>query len=137
MKIEFDYFSEMAKSSGIEVKGTRFIRGSDETATAFDMWDGYFDPILEALYDVYFKRKAIPYLPLLHEWNELKGYEETGCGPVLELAATVDALCKINRVDLAEYPSAPGEVGEVLRDLISFLQSAISQGQTVMISKGL
>jgi hypothetical protein len=136
MKIEIDYLSEMANSSGIAVKGVRFVRGNqDEKTTAFDMWDGYFEPIMHALFDLCFKRKTIAYLPLLQEWNELKGFESTNCGPVHELAATVDALCEINPADLVEYHSAPGEVADVLRDLISYLRAAVSLGQRVMISK--
>ncbi|HTS38976.1 MAG TPA: hypothetical protein VMH84_00345 [Xanthobacteraceae bacterium] len=136
MKVEFDYFSEMANSFEWPLEGIRFVRdGGDGNAVAFDMWEGHFYPIMNALFDLCFKQKAIPYLPLLKEWNECTGYEETDSGPVRELADTIDALRKIDSADISEYRSAPGEIAQILKSLISFLQSAMSLGQAVTITK--
>jgi len=138
MKVEFDYISEFY--SVYPAGGARFVRNAGGgNGSAFDVWDGYLDPIMKALWKLCFERQSISYLPLLQEWNECTGYKdpynEKEYTFVRELALTIAALQTIDPSNLTEYRGSPGEVAQVLRDLILFLNSAAILGQTVTISE--
>jgi hypothetical protein len=133
MKVEFDHYS--AANAVSVAGGVRLIReGANGEGAACDLWDGYFDPIMQALHALCFERRSIAYLPLLRDWNECIGYQETGRAVIGDLAKTVEALRKIDPSALKEYPDSPGKLAQVLRDLISFLDAAVISGATVTIS---
>ena len=137
MKILFDHYSGFEGESGV-----RFVRdwGSD-TAEAFDLWDGYFDPIMEALYELYWGKKLIPYLSLLRDWNECLGFAGVPADAVSvlgDLAAFLDALRRVDLPLLIQVRqtidrSHAEKVLSVATDLTGFLQSALSAGQTVAV----
>ncbi len=129
MDVVFDYYSGYEGEGGI-----RFVRDwAGQSPAAFDLWDGYFDPIMEALLDLW-QRRAIPYSSVLAQWNEDTGYNDHGVSQIDDLPLFLDSLA---RIDLPLIKSSDRAYANrtfaVLTDLISFLQSAVSSGLSVAI----
>lgn len=133
MKVAFDHYSVYAGDTGF-----RFVRNTLNNPVAFDIWAGFFDPIMTCLFDLYSKRKAILYLPILREWNELVGFRDDAA-TVLDLCDLKEAINALRRIDsalLTEHcPSYYAKLSKVLADLISFLESAFQAGETVTLSE--
>lgn len=136
MKVAFDYYSEYAGDCGV-----RFVRNTPDNPTAFDVWDGFFDPIMTCLDDLCNRRVAIPYLPILREWNEFGPFRfRDGAATVFELDDLKEFIGALRQIDsslLAEQcPSYCAKLSKVMDDLIPFLESAFQAGETVTLSEG-
>ena len=109
----------------------------DKTEIVFRLWGGYFEPIMQALWD---RHSGIPvdrWPYFLRHWNECTAYADINGIPwqIDDLPKIIAALHTLSAHDLAEHCTYSEKVWSVLSALINFLEDARDHDEGVIIAE--